>query len=212
MSTPDPDLPAAPGGRPRPADHPAEAGDSPRPAAPAEASADPAEPDRTPADLTGPAPTDLAAPDLAAADSTPADSLPADSGADPAPGEPGAAVWEARRTRAMRAARGALAGALILEAITVLFVPRAIAPVGGPGLTGGRLAVLLTLAGLLIVASGVQRRRWGLGFGSVLQLAVVATGVLLPAMYVLGIVFGAVWVYLLKVRRDLVRATAGPTT
>lgn len=134
---------------------------------------------------------------------------PPGPGASPAPAE--ADEWAARRARALRAARGALAGALLLEATTVLFVPRAIAPVSDPGLTGGRLAVLLTVAGLLVVASGVQRRSWGLGFGSVLQVAVVATGVLLPAMYALGAVFGAVWLYLLKVRRDLIRATAGPT-
>jgi hypothetical protein len=29
-------------------------------------------------------------------------------------------------------------------------------------------------------------------------------------MYVLGLVFAAAWVYLLRVRRDLARATAGP--
>ena len=34
----------------------------------------------------------------------------------------------ARRARAERAVRGTLSGALILEALTVLFVPRAIAP------------------------------------------------------------------------------------
>ena len=120
---------------------------------------------------------------------------------------------EARRVRAMRAVRGALAGALLLEAIAVLFVPRAIAPLDdGPGLTGGRLAVLLTVAGLLVVASGLQRRRAGLAIGSALQVAVIATGVLLPAMYVLGVIFAAAWLYLLKVRRDLTRATAPPPT
>ena len=125
---------------------------------------------------------------------------------------PGPADAEARRARAMRAARGALAGALMLEAIAVLFVPRAIAPLDDVGLTGGRLAVLLTLAGLLLLASGLQRSRAGLVLGSVLQLAVIATGVLLTAMYVLGVIFAAAWLYLLKVRRDLTRATAPPPT
>jgi hypothetical protein len=93
----------------------------------------------------------------------------------------------------------------------VLFVPRAIAPLREDGLTGGTLAVLLALAGLLFVAAGLQRSRAGPALGSVLQLAVIATGVLLPAMYVLGLVFAAAWVYLLRVRRDLARATgAGP--
>jgi len=115
-----------------------------------------------------------------------------------------------RRERAARAVRGALAAALCLEALTVLFVPRAIAPVGGTGLTGGRLAVLLALAGALIVAAGLQRRRAGLVLGSVLQLAVLATGVLVGAMYVLGLLFGGVWLYLLRVRRELTGGAAGP--
>jgi hypothetical protein len=113
----------------------------------------------------------------------------------------------------MRAVRGALAGALVLEAIAVLFVPRALAPLDDRGLSGGRLAVLLAVAAALVVASGLQRRRGGLAVGSLLQLAVIATGVLLPTMYVLGVVFALVWLYLLKVRRDVARATGpAPTT
>ena len=53
-----------------------------------------------------------------------------------------------------RALRGAAAGVLLLEGITVLFVPRGIAQ-SGPGLTGARLTMLLALAVLLILASGV---------------------------------------------------------
>lgn len=107
-----------------------------------------------------------------------------------------------REARVARAVRGALAAALLLEAVTVLFVPRAIAQVGD-GLTAGRLAVLLTLAGLLLVAAGLQRRRAGLILGSVLQLALIATGLLTPVMYVLGALFGLVWIFLLRLRRDL---------
>jgi Protein of unknown function (DUF4233) len=152
-----------------------------------------------------------AAPPTAAADGAAAAGAGADG--EDAAGDGDAGEWEARRGRAMRAARGALAGALMLEAIAVLFVPRAIAPLDdGPGLTGGRLAVLLTLAVLLLVASGLQRRRAGLVLGSVLQVAVIATGVLLTAMYVLGLIFAAAWLYLLKVRQDLTRATAPPPT
>jgi hypothetical protein len=129
------------------------------------------------------------------------------AGGDAMPGE-AAADERARRARAERAARGMLSAALCLEAITVLFVPRAIAPVSEAGLTGGRLAVLLSLAGALLLAAGLQRSRIGLVLGSVLQVAVIATGVLVGAMYVLGLIFGAVWLYLLRVRRDL--TAAGP--
>jgi hypothetical protein len=104
-----------------------------------------------------------------------------------------------------RAVRGAFAATLSLEALTVLFVPRAIARVG-TGLTATRLALTLGLAGLLLVAAFLQRRRAGLVLGSVLQPAVIATGLLTATMYVLGALFAAVWVYLLRVRRALLGA------
>ncbi|MEN3356562.1 MAG: hypothetical protein V7637_544 [Mycobacteriales bacterium] len=125
---------------------------------------------------------------------------PDTSGPGPTPARPGEAAE--RRARAERAVRGAFAATLALEAIMMLFVPRAIAQ-SGPGLTTGRLTVLLGLAGVLLAAAGLQRRRFGLPLGSALQLAVVATGVLAPAMYVLGAIFGLVWIYLLRVRRDV---------
>ncbi len=109
----------------------------------------------------------------------------------------------ARRARAERAVRGALAAALCLEALAVLLVPRAVAPVSDGGLGGGQLAVLLGLVAALLLAAGLQRSRAGLVLGSVLQLAVLATGVLTGAMYVVGLLFSAVWVYLLWVRREL---------
>ena len=123
----------------------------------------------------------------------------------------GVAVDAARRARVERAVRGALAAALCLEALTVLFVPRAIAPVSDSGLTGGRLAVLLVLAAALLVAAGLQRSRAGIALGSVLQVAVLATGVLSAAMYALGLLFGSVWIYLLRVRRELTGAGRPPT-
>ena len=100
--------------------------------------------------------------------------------------------------------RGAFAATLCLEALTVLFVPRAIAQVGA-GLTTARLAFALGLAGALLVTAFLQRSRVGLALGSVLQLGVVATGLLTGAMYVVGALFALIWVYLLRVRRELTR-------
>jgi uncharacterized protein DUF4233 len=104
--------------------------------------------------------------------------------------------------RTERAVRGAFAAALVLEALVVLLVPRTIAQFGD-GLTGWKLALLLTLAGLLVAASGVLKRPGGLQLGTVLQLAVVACGFLTVAMFVLGAVFAGIWYFLLTVRRDL---------
>jgi Protein of unknown function (DUF4233) len=118
---------------------------------------------------------------------------------EPEPAAPDPAVVRARRARAVR---GVFAGTLTLEAVVVLFVPRAIAQFGD-GLTGVRLGLLLGLAGLLLVVAFSQRRRWGVAAGTGLQVALIACGVLTAAMYALGIVFALVWVYLLRLRRDL---------
>jgi hypothetical protein len=117
---------------------------------------------------------------------------------------------EARRARVERALRGTLSGALILEALMVLFVPRAIAPLDDAGLTGGRLAFLLGLSAALLVAAALQRRRIGLVLGTVLQLPVIATGVLIGVMFVLGALFAGLWVYMLYARRDLLGPARPP--
>jgi hypothetical protein len=116
--------------------------------------------------------------------------------------------------RAGRALNGAAAAVLVLEGIVVLFVPRGIAQ-SGPGLTGFRLTVLLTLAVLLILASGVQRRPRGLVIGTVLQVPVVLTGLFNPVLWLIGGIFALLWLYLLQLRRDMLgsilpRATPPP--
>lgn len=63
--------------------------------------------------------------------------------------------------RAARALRGSAAAVLVLEGIAVLFVPRGIAQTE-EGLDGVRLTLLLVLAVVLVLASGVQRRPQGL--------------------------------------------------
>jgi Protein of unknown function (DUF4233) len=106
--------------------------------------------------------------------------------------------------RVKRALRGVFAAVLSLESLAVLFVPRAIAQFGA-GLTALRLVFLLGLAGLLLLAAFLQRWRAGLALGSVLQLAIITTGLLTGAMYVVGGLFTATWIYLLRVRRSLLR-------
>jgi hypothetical protein len=107
--------------------------------------------------------------------------------------------------RAGRALGGAAAAVLLLEGIAVLFVPRGLAQIGD-GLTGTRLIVLLVLAGLLIVASGVQRRPRGLVIGTVLQVPLLLTGLLGSAMWLVGGLFVLIWAYLLQIRKDLLGA------
>ncbi|MCZ2847334.1 DUF4233 domain-containing protein [Modestobacter sp. VKM Ac-2978] len=111
--------------------------------------------------------------------------------------------------RAGKALGGAAAAILLLEGIAVLFVPRGIAQTG-EGLTGSRLTVLLVLAVLLILASGLQRRPQGLVIGTALQVPLLLTGLLSGAMWLVGGVFVAIWLYLLQVRKELLGSPFGP--
>ena len=104
--------------------------------------------------------------------------------------------------RAGRALRGVAAAVLLLEGITVLFVPRAIAQTEA-GLGGVRLTILLVLALVLVLASGLQRRPRGLGIGTALQVPLLLTGLIDASMWFVGGVFVLIWLYLLQVRKDL---------
>ena len=113
--------------------------------------------------------------------------------------------------RAARALDGGAAAVLVLEAIVVLFVPRGIAQTG-PGLTGFRLTFLLTLAVLLILAAGVQRRPRGLIIGTVLQVPLVLTGLFNSVLWLIGGIFALLWLYLLQLRRDMLGSILPPPT
>lgn len=84
---------------------------------------------------------------------------------------------------------------LIFEAIVIaLAIPVAIvlehANHGLVGGVGGALAVCAVLIGGVV---GRPRMAWALLAGTVLQLLVIAAGVVVPAMYILGIIFAALW-------------------
>ncbi|HEU5266747.1 MAG TPA: DUF4233 domain-containing protein [Jatrophihabitans sp.] len=112
-----------------------------------------------------------------------------------------------RARRADKATRSALAGVLGLEALVVLLIPRAVAFTTGLGPV--RTGICIGLAVVLIAAAAVQRRRWGIGFGSALQLAFTATGVLIAAMFLVGVLFAAIWLRLLMLRHELVGTPGG---
>lgn len=48
---------------------------------------------------------------------------------------------------------------------------------------------------VLALAAGMQRWRVGVWFGAALQLAILATGLLEPMMFLVGAAFVALWVY-----------------
>jgi hypothetical protein len=144
------------------------------------------------------------------ADPPQADTARADTAhADPV--EDFAALERARLAGAARAVRGMFAGTLCLEAFTVILVPFTVSQFG-TGLTAVKLTVLLGLAVLLVVTAFAQRRRWGTPFGSLLQLGVLACGLLTGAMYLLGGLFALIWWYELRVRRDLLTPRMPPSS
>ena len=96
---------------------------------------------------------------------------------------------------------------LVLEAILVFFVTlvvyglRILEP--GQAFAGGAvLFLLLALTGALV------RYRAGVWFGWVLQVVLLATGLLLPVMYVVGAIFVALWIYCFVRARTITRQKA----
>jgi Protein of unknown function (DUF4233) len=84
---------------------------------------------------------------------------------------------------------------LIMEAIIIgLAIPVAIVlehanrPLSG-GIGGALALCALLLSGMV----GRPRMGWALKAGTVLQAMVIAAGVVVPAMYVLGVIFAALW-------------------
>ncbi|MDQ2813381.1 MAG: DUF4233 domain-containing protein [Actinomycetota bacterium] len=74
-------------------------------------------------------------------------------------------------------------GLAILPAIVLEHANRPLA--GG---IGGALALCA-----LLLSGMVGRRGWALKAGTVLQALVIAAGIVVPAMYVLGVIFAALW-------------------
>ncbi|MGE3284979.1 MAG: DUF4233 domain-containing protein [Pseudonocardia sp.] len=104
----------------------------------------------------------------------------------------------------MKGIRGVFAATLVLEAIVVLLSLLVLSKFG-EGATAGGVTAIVGLALAMIVASGLQRRSWGLTLALALQVAMIACGVLVPVLGVLGVLFGLVWIGLLLFRREVAR-------
>lgn len=102
----------------------------------------------------------------------------------------------------MKGLRGVYAATLTLEAIVVALA-LLVLPKFGEGATPFGVTVIAALAVAMIVAAGMQRRSWGLWFALGLQAVMIACGLLVPALGVMGVVFALVWGGILLLRRDL---------
>jgi Protein of unknown function (DUF4233) len=102
----------------------------------------------------------------------------------------------------MKGLRGVYAATLTLEAI-VVGLALLVLPKFGEGATAFGVTVISALAVAMVVAAGLQRRPWGLWLALGLQAVMIACGLLVPALGVMGVVFALVWAGILLLRRDL---------
>jgi hypothetical protein len=100
------------------------------------------------------------------------------------------------------AVRGLGAGALLLEAIVLLLAIVPLMKLAGR-LSGVAIGAVLALVVACVLLAGLMRRRWAWYAGLALQAVLAACGVFHLALLALGILFGAVWGYVLSVRRSV---------
>jgi hypothetical protein len=102
---------------------------------------------------------------------------------------------------------------LIFEAIVIgLAIPVAVrvghVSAGAAGPAGGALAgaaVLIAVA-VSLRFTGLPGLRIALVTGSILQLLMIASGVVVPVMYGLGLIFGILWTVAIVLGRSVERA------
>ena len=88
--------------------------------------------------------------------------------------------------------------ALGLEALVLLLAVPAVISVERGHVSPLRVGYLLVMALLFIVAAATLRRRGGKTFASVLQVLAIAGGIITWPMYIVGVAFGAIWIYWLR--------------
>jgi hypothetical protein len=78
--------------------------------------------------------------------------------------------------------------------------------------TGAGLAVGLGLMAAAILIAGLLRYRWALWAGHLLQGASIGLGFVIPAMFLLGVVFAALWATAVVLGQRIDREKAARTT
>ena len=98
--------------------------------------------------------------------------------------------------------RGLGSGTLALEAIVLLL---AIQPIRimSSGLSGWGVGAVVALAVLAALLAGSMRRPWAWHAGTVLQVLLLASGLLHWSLAALGLIFGATWAYATHVRKKI---------
>lgn len=108
-------------------------------------------------------------------------------------------------TDPMKGIRGIFAATLILESIVVLLA-LLVLPKFGEGATALGVTTMVLIALAMIMASGLQRRPYGLNVALGLQIVMIVAGFwLVTALGIMGVVFAIVWGILLWMRWDVRR-------
>ena len=83
-----------------------------------------------------------------------------------------------------------------MEAVVIglAILPAIVLEHANPALAGGLGGALAVCALLIAGMVGRPGKGWALLAGTILQLLVIAAGVIVPAMYVLGVIFAVLWV------------------
>jgi hypothetical protein len=97
-----------------------------------------------------------------------------------------------------KAVRRLAASVLIAEAFVVFFAVL-VAVRLSPDRTRVVLITGIVLAATAIALSGLLRHRWAYLAGWLLQVALVATGVAVPVMFALGLIFAVLWAAAIRV-------------
>ncbi|MEP7035603.1 MAG: DUF4233 domain-containing protein [Actinomycetota bacterium] len=102
-----------------------------------------------------------------------------------------------------------LAGTVIAaQGLAVFFgalVARGLASASGSETSSAFLVVGSLLAVLCILDAGLLRRPWGVTLGWALQVATLASAVVVPTMLVVGVLFGVLWLTALAQGRKIDR-------
>lgn len=98
--------------------------------------------------------------------------------------------------------RGVMAGVLVLEVVVLGLGLLVVTTLGG-GFTVARAGYVAGLIVLAILGAGLQGRSWAIGYDLVLQALVIAGWWVHPAVGIVGLLFAAVWGYLLYLRADI---------
>ena len=91
---------------------------------------------------------------------------------------------------------------LAFEALVLLLAVPAVTTAQRGHVHVAGVVYLGVLVLLLVVAAGALRRRGGVAVATGVQVLVVAAGVVTWPMYVVGLVFAAIWAYWLRLRRQ----------